>query len=69
LAGERLALMGGISNFKLLRGTPEEIAADSQAAAAAGIDVVGPECAIPLATPLANLKGIAAGRRADQDRP
>jgi [methyl-Co(III) methanol-specific corrinoid protein]:coenzyme M methyltransferase len=64
LAGERLALMGGISNYKLLRGTPEEIAADSQTAAAAGIDVVGPECAIPLATPLANLKAIAAGHGA-----
>ena len=63
LAGERLALMGGISNFKLLHGTPEEIADDSQASAAAGIDVVGPECAIPLATPLANLKAIAFPHR------
>jgi [methyl-Co(III) methanol-specific corrinoid protein]:coenzyme M methyltransferase len=60
LAGEKLALMGGISNYKLLRGSPEEIAADAQSAAAAGIDVVGPECAIPLATPLANLKAVAA---------
>jgi [methyl-Co(III) methanol-specific corrinoid protein]:coenzyme M methyltransferase len=64
LAGGGLALMGGISNYKLLRGTPEEIAADAQAAVAAGVDVVGPECAVPLATPLANLKAIAAGRRA-----
>jgi [methyl-Co(III) methanol-specific corrinoid protein]:coenzyme M methyltransferase len=61
LAGERLSLMGGISNYKLLRGTPQEIAADSQAAAAAGIDVIGPECAIPLATPLVNLREIAHG--------
>ncbi len=44
LAGGRLALMGGVSNYKLLRGKPEEIAADAEAAAAAGIDVVGPEC-------------------------
>jgi MtaA/CmuA family methyltransferase len=58
LAGPRLALMGGISNYKLLRAMPAEIAADSAAAAAAGIDVVGPECAIPLATPLANLLAI-----------
>lgn len=65
LAGNRLALMGGISNYKLLRATPEEIAADSAAAIEAGIDVVGPECAIPLTTPLKNLKAIvphAAGR-------
>jgi [methyl-Co(III) methanol-specific corrinoid protein]:coenzyme M methyltransferase len=58
LAGERLALMGGISNYKLLRGTPDEIVADAEAASRAGIDVVGPECAIPLATPLENLKAI-----------
>ncbi len=58
LAGPRLALMGGISNYKLLQATPAEIAADSSAAAAAGINVVGPECAIALATPLANLLAI-----------
>ena len=58
LAGSRLALMGGISNYKLLRSTPEELAAAREAAAAAGIDVIGPECAIPLATPLANLLAI-----------
>ncbi len=60
LAGERLSLMGGISNFKLLRDTPEVIAADAVEAFRAGIDVVGPECAIPLATPLANLKAVTA---------
>jgi len=58
LAGPRLALMGGISNFKLLRGTAEEIAADAAAALKAGIDIVGPECAIPLGTPLANLRAV-----------
>jgi [methyl-Co(III) methanol-specific corrinoid protein]:coenzyme M methyltransferase len=58
LAGPRLSLMGGISNYKLLRATPEEIAADSALAARAGINVVGPECAIPLTTPLANLLAI-----------
>ncbi len=59
LAGRQLALMGGINNYTLLRGTPEEVAAQRDAAIAAGIDVVGPECAIPLATPLRNLKAIA----------
>jgi len=42
LAGSRLALMGGVSNYKLLRATSAEIAADSQVAAQAGINVVGP---------------------------
>ena len=59
LAGERLALMGGINNIRLLQGTPDEVAAMARAAAVAGMDVIGPECAIPLATPLANLRAIA----------
>lgn len=59
LAGGRLALMGGINNIRLLQGTPDEVAAMARAAAAAGVDVIGPECAIPLGTPLANLRAIA----------
>ena len=58
LAGPGLALMGGISNALLLRGTPAEVQAQARAAVAAGINVVGPECAIPLTTPLANLQAI-----------
>jgi [methyl-Co(III) methanol-specific corrinoid protein]:coenzyme M methyltransferase len=60
LAGEEMALMGGVSNYKLLRSRPEEIAADAVAAARGGIDIVGPECAIPLATPLENIKAVAS---------
>lgn len=57
-AGDRLALMGGISNFRLLRESPEIIARDTAEARDAGIDIIGPECAVPLATPLANLLAI-----------
>lgn len=60
LAGERMALMGGIGNFQLLRGTPDDVVAMAQAAADAGMDVIGPECAIPLTTPLANLRAVAS---------
>ena len=60
LAGSQLALMGGVSNYTLLRGTPDNIHAQVEEAIAGDIDVIGPECAIPLATPLANLKAIAA---------
>jgi MtaA/CmuA family methyltransferase len=60
LAGERMALMGGIGNYQLLRGTPDDVVAMAQGAAEAGMDVIGPECAIPLTTPLANLKAITA---------
>jgi [methyl-Co(III) methanol-specific corrinoid protein]:coenzyme M methyltransferase len=62
LAGDRMSLMGGVSNMLLLGGKPEEITAAAKAAAAGGIDIVGPECAVPLKTPLANLKAIAACR-------
>ena len=60
-ARSRLALMGGVSNYKLLRGKAAEIAADAALAAQAGINIVGPECAIPLTTPLANLLAIVPG--------
>lgn len=69
LAGPRLALMGGISNFKLLRGHPDEIRQDARAAHAAGIDVVGPECAIPLATPLENLEAIVGRQSSTPSGP
>ncbi len=62
LAGPRLALMGGVSNFTLLRGTAEEVATQVHVAMTGDIDVVGPECAVPLTTPLANLKVITARR-------
>lgn len=60
LAGQKLSLMGGVSNLLLLRGTPEEVARQAATAAASGIDIVGPECAIPLGTPIANLKAITS---------
>jgi len=60
LAGADLSLDGGISNYKLLRATPDEIAADAVEAAKADMDIVGPECAISLMTPLENLKAISA---------
>jgi [methyl-Co(III) methanol-specific corrinoid protein]:coenzyme M methyltransferase len=62
LAGDRLSLMGGVGNLRLLGSTPEEITADAVSAAAADIDIIGPECAVPLAAPLANLKAVAAQR-------
>ena len=65
LAGEDLSLMGGISNFRLLADTPAHIAAQAAEAVRADIDIVGPECAVPLDTPLENLRAIASiGRNA-----
>ena len=58
LAGQRLALMGGISNFTLLRGTPDECSPRPKRLAKR-YRRGRPGIAIPLATPLANLKAIA----------
>ncbi len=63
LAGDDISLMGGISNYKLLRKTPDDIIAQAKEAVEAGINVIGPECAIPLQTPLGNLKAITAIRK------
>ena len=60
LAGEKLSLMGGTSNFDIIRkGTPETIAADVLEKKRIGIDIIGPECAVPLDAPYANMKLLA----------
>ncbi len=57
LAGEKLRLMGGTSCLSIIReGTPETIAADVGEKLASRIDILGPECTVPLDTPWRNLK-------------
>lgn len=59
LAGENLSLMGGISNISALyNGTEEDVINQTQKAMAAGINIVGPECAVPLSVKVENLKAI-----------
>jgi MtaA/CmuA family methyltransferase len=61
LSGEKLALMGGTSNIDIvLNGTPESIEEDLAEKLRVGIDIIGPECAVPLDAPYENLKMIAA---------
>jgi MtaA/CmuA family methyltransferase len=56
----RISLMGNVNNPEvLLHGTPEQAAAQAREARDAGVQVIGPECAVPLATPTANLQAIA----------
>ncbi|MBN1582953.1 MAG: MtaA/CmuA family methyltransferase [Anaerolineae bacterium] len=56
----RISLIGNVNNPEiLLRGTPDQVAERTRYALAAGVQVVGPECAIPLRTPLENLTAIA----------
>ena len=60
LAGDRLALMGGTSNLNLVRnGSAESITADVEQKVAAGIEIIGPECAVPLDAPMKNLVWLA----------
>ncbi len=60
LAGDRLALMGGTSNLAVVRdGTAELITADVREKLANNIDIIGPECAVPLDAPWQNLRMIA----------
>jgi MtaA/CmuA family methyltransferase len=62
LAGQRMALMGGISNPGVLasEGTKEAIERQVRAAIDADIDIIAPECAVSLATPIENMKTIGA---------
>jgi [methyl-Co(III) methanol-specific corrinoid protein]:coenzyme M methyltransferase len=58
-AGQRLALLGNVNNPEtLLNGKPEAAYLQAKYAIAAGVAVVGPECAVPLLTPLENLRAI-----------
>jgi [methyl-Co(III) methanol-specific corrinoid protein]:coenzyme M methyltransferase len=60
LAGQRLALMGGTSNLEIIRkGSQEAIRQDVREKIAAGIDVIGPECAVPLDAPHRNMQVLA----------
>ena len=57
----RMSLVGNINNAQtLLRGTPEDVYKQARYAIESGVDILAPECAVPLQTPLANLKAIVA---------
>jgi MtaA/CmuA family methyltransferase len=70
LAGKELALMGGISNIDTLRnGTLESVGEDVREKVRIGIDIIGPECAVPLDAPCENLKEITRVARTLGDEP
>jgi MtaA/CmuA family methyltransferase len=63
--GDRISLVGNINNARtLLQGTPEDVYQQARYAIAAGVNIIGPECAIPLSTPLENLRAIVEAARA-----
>lgn len=52
-------LVGNVSNVKaLMNGTPADVRAEVEAIYAAGIDVISPECAVPMQAPEENLRAI-----------
>jgi [methyl-Co(III) methanol-specific corrinoid protein]:coenzyme M methyltransferase len=54
-----MSLVGNINNpTTLLRGTPEDVRQQVRYSVAAGVDIIAPECAVPLQTPLRNLRAI-----------
>jgi len=61
LAGDRLALMGGTANIAVIRnGDAAAIRQDLLEKLRAGVDILGPECAVPLDAPAENLRTLAA---------
>lgn len=57
----RISLTGCVNNPQvLLEGTPEDVRAAARSVVKAGIKLVSPECAVPLTTPIANLKALTA---------
>jgi [methyl-Co(III) methanol-specific corrinoid protein]:coenzyme M methyltransferase len=59
--GDRISLVGNINNPEVLfQGTPEDVRRQVRYAIEAGVNMIGPECAIPLSTPFENLKAIVA---------
>lgn len=58
-AGGRMSLVGNVNNPEvLLTGTPEAVERHARRAVECGVRVLAPECAVPLRTPLENLRAI-----------
>lgn len=54
-----MSLIGNISNKNVLfGGTPEDVYKQARYSIEAGVDILAPECAVPLQTPIENLKAI-----------
>ena len=64
VVNREMSLIGNISNKNVLfGGKPEDVYKQARYSIEAGVDVLAPECAVPLQTPIANLKAIVAAAR------
>ena len=60
IADKRIKLIGNINNTStLLFKKPPDVKKEVDYAMNCGVDIIGPECAVPLITPLENLKEIS----------
>ena len=56
-AAGHMTLIGNVNNPQtLLAGTPPDVAAECRRAIEGGVDILSPECAVPLTTPTENLR-------------
>ena len=56
LADDKLKLMGGTSNYDVIRsGNQETVIADVKEKIENKIEIIGPECAVPLDAPMENM--------------
>ena len=63
--GNEISLVGNINNPQvLLQGTPKDVYKQARYAIEAGVHIIAPECAIPLTTPLENLRAIVEAAQA-----
>lgn len=61
LMGDSMSLAGGVNNPQALyQGTPDDVYKQARYNIEAGVNIIGPECAIPLSTPMENLKAIVS---------
>ena len=68
VAAGRIALIGNINNQStLLFKKPEDVKKEVNHAIKCGVDIIGPECAVPLNAPLENLKEISAAVKENED--
>jgi [methyl-Co(III) methanol-specific corrinoid protein]:coenzyme M methyltransferase len=62
--GDKISLVGNINNPQiLLQGKPEDVYKQARYAIDSGVHIIAPECAIPLSTPLENLRAIVEAAR------
>ena len=61
ILGQHMSLVGNINNPEtLFLGTPDDVYKQARYAVRAGVNIIAPECAIPLTTPIENLKAIVS---------